>query len=156
MAHVGKKYPVAFRRDWSTQVSSYQLAMARDYFFVAPSASGTIGGHLIGKVLRAIERDATTVVVPIWRSDPTNINGRSVTIEVTLTSQDPFGVMQNRLEIFDAIQGSVARATGITGATSGYRILAGHFDQTWQPHPTLFSTTIGVIWNLIAAEWSDF
>lgn len=156
MAHLGKDYPVHFRRDWSPDVGNYRIAHARDYFFICRSASGTIGGSLPVAGIRCKAFNERTADVPEWRSAPTNVNGRSVTVIITLTSLQPSNVMGNRIEIFDAIQGSVARGTGVTAATSGYRILAGHFDQSWKPHPALFDSSTGVIWNCEAARWSDF
>jgi len=156
MAHVGKDYPVAFNRDWSTQIKNYRRAMARDYYFFSPSTDGIIGAHLHSKELRLKEFEPRTVTPPRWWAINQPVNGRMVSMEVVLTEQDFFGFMQCKFEIFDAIQGSVAKGTGGISQTGEYKILAGYFDQAWQPHPALFSSVPGSQWNLIAVPWSDF
>lgn len=156
MAHLGKNYPVHLRRDWAPDVSNFNAAHARDYMFTSRSSSGTIGGSIPNSGIRCKAYNERTLDVPEWRSAPTNVNGRSVIIVAKLTTRHPLGFMQNHVEVFDAIQGSVARGDGVQAGANGYRILAGHYDQSWQPHPALFTSSPGVVWNLEAVPWSGF
>lgn len=156
MAHAGKYYPLHLRRDWAPDLTNFSRAHAKDYYLFSPSSFGTIGDHLSHNELRAREYLPVVSEPPEWRSDWTLVNGRLVRIIVKLTSVHPLGFMGNSFEIFDSVQGSVARATGGVSTVGGYASLAGHYDQTWKPHPTLFDSSPGTIWNLNAVPWSDF
>lgn len=156
MAHVGKLYPVAFRRDWSTDVRTFRRAMARDYFLFDHNSSGTIGGHITDKLLRAIEVDPFTVDVPRWEIEPTRVNGRMVYGFLECTTQAPQGWMQWRAEMFDTIQGSLVRGSGGISTAFGYQSLAGFWDLSYQPKPALWSLAFSPLLNWNAALWSDF
>lgn len=153
MAHVGKIYPVHVRRDWSTEIFTYRMAAARTYMFITNTCAGTIGGHLGNFELVAEEYMPRAVDIPEWRSPFTLINGRNVQIVLNLTTQNTDGSMQHKMEIFDSIQGSVARGSGTWVPNYKYAQLAGTFDQSWQPRPVLFNLIPNSSYRFAARKW---
>lgn len=156
MAHLGKEYPVALRRDWSTQLTSYRRAMARDYYCYSPSSFGTIGGHLFSNEVRMKEYQPLLVNILRWQMDATLINGRTVTGYLECTQTDLLGVMQWKAELFDSVQGSIAKSTGGQSAAFGYKSLAGRWDRSYVPRPALMSYGNDSLFNWNAVLWSDF
>jgi hypothetical protein len=78
MAHRGKDYPLAFRRDFSVNVDNYNHTNALVYRFNAGQVHGTLGTPLSALV---IEMKNPTFFFPksyVWRSDTRVIGGLAV------------------------------------------------------------------------------
>lgn len=153
MAHLGKLYPVHFRRDWSTQLRSYRSAFARRYVLLFDDSAGTIGSHVDDARPLFVAVDERTRDVPRWEVAPTNINGRIVTGFIECTQVNIQGEMEWRCEMFDSVQGSLVRATGGYAVNRRYRMMAARWDPAYFPHPSLWSSSPGNFWNLAALKW---
>ena len=68
MAHLGKVYPVHFRRDFNLNVQNNSVGFAKAYNHFFAGASGTIGVALQTKPLVCIAQDETTFAGMKWDS----------------------------------------------------------------------------------------
>jgi len=137
--HVGKNYPVAFWRDWSTGQSRTDRYHARVYWFKLNNLFGALENAFETDHLRIHEDDPVHLWPPRWRSDPTLCNGRTITCTMELTAAGDDGRMVHKWELFDSAAGSIARGTGSAGFSNGYFTLVGLCDAHYQPHPAILS-----------------
>jgi len=157
MAHVGKLYPVHFRRDFSLDLTSYRFAMPKAFWLRSLQTSGVVGNLLFNKVLPCIEVNALTSINAEWESDVINLGGRMVHATINTKSGWPYPDQRLQFEIFDGIQGSIGKGELFLRVAGGYARWNGVFDPASFVRPLLLTgppSTAASVTELTWAEWN--
>ena len=91
MAHRGKFYPVAFRRDWNLNVHTNRIGFAKDYNFYYDSLTVGVWPGLVGAVFVCSEQPQSVPDLLEWASDYMPADGYlwRVRMQQRLTSHAP-------------------------------------------------------------------
>ena len=91
MAHRGKVYPVAFRRDWNLNVHTNRIGFAKDYNFYYDSLTVGVWPGLVGAVFVCSEQPQSVPDLLEWASDYMPADGYlwRVRMQQRLTSHAP-------------------------------------------------------------------
>jgi len=156
MAHVGKLYPVHFRRDFSLDLTSYRFAMPKAFWLRSFQTSGVVGNLLSNKVLPCIEVNALTSVNAEWQSDVINLGGRMVHATINTISgwNTPTRILE--AEIFDAVQGSIGKAAFDWNFLGSYRNWNGGFISSSFVRPLLLTGPPFCAASLTGLTWPEW
>lgn len=154
MAHVGKLYPVAFRRDYNLDVGNNRVGFARGYSFGTENIFGLIGQHMPGRIWNLIAVNETTEPGIKWESDPQSIEGYDVHVEMsTMDDAATFGI-KTLLKIIASGVGDLANMRAAPPGGLGYAQVNGGYGSGPFPHPDLFLPTFSATWSASALRWS--
>lgn len=151
MAHKGKAYPVALRRDVSLNVRTYRFALASQYDITFIGTDGTVGGPMSGLVVRVTEAPDPSPILIRWNSVQMHISGHDVTIRV---DAEVSGLPQQnfmRCSCVDSTLGVIWQTRGIMvvgdGGPANFGYIGGVLTQTpglFQIGSTGAPTTTGI------------
>jgi hypothetical protein len=154
MAHLGKRYPVAFRRDINLNLIDKRFYWPRVWRVKGHDLTGTIGSALsTGTVVFSQEYDPRTLLLPEWRSGFGPVNGRSVDIRLLVAAGmgHDFDVTG---QVWDSVQGKIWEFTFPVNHDSKYNEWGILVALSNCPQPTLFAPGPG--FPVIQYEWSTW
>jgi hypothetical protein len=154
MAHVGKFYPVHFRRDLGIDLNDNRAGYAKRYDVRMGSCSGTVGNVLDHLFLRCNPIDEKTFNGAKWQSSFIPAAGHLIRYTIEASSAVDYPRNSLRLTVEDQLLGMLAQfnAVRVVGRAlnnvSGLELYAG------PTHPELFNRA-GVSWGFeaIAVGW---
>lgn len=158
MAHLGKVYPVHFRRDFNLNVTNNGAGFAKAYNCFFAGASGTIGAELRVKPLVCIAKDETTFAGMKWESNFEPRAGYYVKfVAATIFPPTPNDILI-RGELTEQTLGSLGVATFGALNQFVYNSLNMHWDPLSLTHPALFamgSTQFTQFDRVRWAQWNN-
>lgn len=89
MAHIGKKYPVHFRRDANFDVTNYSIGFGQRYTLFVGGVTGSIGSVVGGLFLDAETPHSRIHDLPEWASAPLVVGTDVVVIRAYTVFEGP-------------------------------------------------------------------
>lgn len=156
MAHVGRDYPVHFRRDLNLVVTNNRRGYARAYDCFANDKSGSIGLALNRQAMHVHAVDETTFEFAKWTQDYQPVAGFNVkfTIELSPTKGDVY--KGPSLEIRERSIGILATYSALVPGTAGYSTITWNVDLASLTHPTLYNDTVTLRAGAQAIKWTEY
>lgn len=153
MAHVGKFYRVAFRRDFNLDVGNNRKGFAFAYEWGTQQCFGSIGSLLDGKVFHLEALDEATYDGIHWKSDIKVLDGYHTYVEM-FTTDDPTtkgvrttgGLFTNEVGVLSTFKANPPGALGYAQLNNGW-------DSFFPPHPGLFLPSFNSSWSAAAKRW---
>jgi hypothetical protein len=119
MAHKGKAYPVALRRDVSLNTPTYRFALPHQYDITSIGTAGTVGGPMSGLVVRVTEKPDPSPILIRWDSVQMHISGHDVTIRIDAEVSGSPAQNFLRCSCVDATLGIIWQTRGTVVVGSG-------------------------------------
>jgi len=157
MAHVGKYYPVHFRRDLNLDLFSNTFGIARAYGCQSQHFTGSVGSALNSRRLIANAVDEPTFQLANWLSEYELVAGRQVRFNIESSVVFGFPQLLMRVAVEDQSLGILGYGSVLrTTFTTGYNQVHAYWVPTF-PYPALFSGSVGLSrWDLRAVEWEEY
>lgn len=151
MAHVGKRYPVAFRRDVSLNKTSTDQYFPRSLKLQISSASGTLGSFIDTHPLRRLDESGDHLQPYIvWGDEFKSFGGRLIRCLVTL-DKGATEYFRFRAQILDSVLGQLAFQE-----VEFYDVPDGEgfsFDR-WSAQPPPYPAVLGCFDRITIAHWT--
>lgn len=156
MAHVGTKYPLAFRRDLGFGLDTNQNSWAKAYWVSTLNCSGTIPPTLVKMALVVVEFDPGENYA-VWQSKVTRLAGRDLVARMIIDNSTRLpGQFEARWELDDSVRGNIGIGVLFPKVDHVYRELNGGAAFGVHPSPDLFNP--GGQNNVLhhALTWEEF
>jgi len=156
MAHVGKFYPVMFRRDFNLNITNNRNGYARAYDGFANDKGGPIGLALNTKPMHChvVDEHSTTKIV--WSQDYQPVAGFNVKFTFSLAITRAAIYAGPSLEIRERSLGILATYSTRVVGTAGYKSLVLQLDAGSVTHPTFYSDNVTQRAGAQAIEWAEY
>jgi len=154
MAHVGRLYPLHFRRDLATDVFDNKKAFGKRYDVGAAFIGGTVGGPLTGMRIRVNPVDERTFNGAKWQSTYVPVSGHLIryVIECSLSKGFPTNIV--RVKVEDLSLGNLVEANALRSKNAGYGLIEAKQLYSGPTHPTLLSTDgPNILFQLFVVGW---
>ena len=156
MAHVGKFYPVHFRRDLSLNLRQFDAKYARAYNTIVLQAEGTLGIKLNGKSLYVHEKDGPTFEMAKWESEFTTVAGRSVAWLAVIAPGVGDPETGPEWQLIDSVLGSLARYRPYLPPPISYVDLPARLVPGSITHPTVYRHNLSGEVRAGAMLWKEY
>ncbi len=156
MAHVGKKYPLAFRRDLAFGINNNQQGWGRAYYFLAPLVGGSIPPAMVVMALVCTERDPGSFHA-LWESEETVLAGRRLVARMIIdnTTRVPES-NEARWELHDSVRGFIGKGRVIGRLGDTYGIIDLILENGPDPAPDLWNVGIFKEQGGFALDWDQW
>ncbi len=140
MAHAGKNYPLAFRRDLATNLTNNKNSWAKAYWPKFSQCLGSLPPFFVHLTVVCVEVPPAATFSK-WESDWTNVNGRTVKVEfeVNNTSWDNFRIGAD-WQLIDQVKGQLAFGRISANGPNSYGGVQGTVKNGTGADPSLFQT----------------
>jgi len=153
MAHIGKFYEVAFRRDFNLDVGNNNKGFAKAYSFGTQDIFGSIGELLPGKIFNLEAADQKTFNGIHWKSQTITLDGYHVYVEMVTTDDPATKGVQTTGGIYTTEVGVLSTFKAGPPGGAGYGQLTGHWIERFPPWPGLFLASFSATWTAGAVRW---
>jgi hypothetical protein len=156
MAHLGKRYPLAFRRDLAYDVGSNQSAWGRAYWFEAPFLGGSIPAAMSLATLPLVEVPPAGFYA-LWESGWRPVAGRSVFARMYIdTASRQARVFEAKWELRDSVKGFIGKATVVGKAGLDYSVIECICEMGPDPSPPLWEVGLRPAMTGFALTWPEW
>lgn len=107
MAHIGKQYPVHFRRDTFLNLTNFSLGFGKRYTIVLGGCTGSLGDSLSGQMFDARTAAGRERELPEWSSGPIVVGLDTVVIRCYVQIEGTPQRAQVYMEVNSFILGTV-------------------------------------------------
>jgi hypothetical protein len=156
MAHVGKFYPVHFRRDLNLNISNNNAGYPRAYDCFANDKQGSLGLYLNRVPFHCHAVSERTFQFAKWDQDYQYVRGFYVKFTLTLSGgrQDVYD--GPGLVIRERSLGILATYLKRVAGTAGYKQLVLQLDIGSITHPTVYDDQVTQRAGAQAIEWTEY
>lgn len=156
MAHSGRVYPVAFRRDFNLNVVTNNTGIAAGYNFATQGLSGSVGSFLNGHLWPCVAYDQSTYNGIKWKSPTLNLSGRHVVISFELGTMDGLSTTFASGRVTDSLLGDLGDFNFGVPTNQSYKQVPGRWvDFSWT-NPSILAFPFSTQCNLVAVEWAQW
>lgn len=158
MAHIGKNYPVHFRRDCNLGCKSNRVGYPKGFVIRTTPQPGLIGSNWNGRRFLCIAVNEDSLTELRWESEELNIVGRWVRCVCWLPISEVNEGPLVRWEFFDRIKGSICRGGAAVPGGGQRNNASGGLEVFYSPHPELwsgFAPSITLCDPILWPEWNS-
>ena len=161
MAHKGRTYELAFRRDLylSFDHRSYNTGLAQTYSILYFNLGGQLAGALNGRPQFLLLRDAIAPAVISWQTEKIHFSGHSLFLQLNVGIDHPSGTNTVRTSVWDDVLGELLRVKVLYRITVWAEFIDapifGGYEVELTQNPTLLSFNPDSRVNAHATRYSD-
>lgn len=141
MAHIGRFYPVHFRRDLNLDLTNNNRGYAKYYVAGCNGLAGIIGAYLVNNLVRCLAVEELTFKLAKWKSANIVHGGRTFHYELTVTTAMGFPDNAIRIEVIDHAFGMVLRKDVPRFPRQQFTLIDASLFGATAPNPTLLQVS---------------